>query len=173
MYLIQEYLKNDILDAVMPVITRMGSAGIIWILWAFVLICIRKYRTCGIKMLAGMLTGLIIGNLILKNLVARDRPCWIDTDVLMLIAVPEDYSFPSGHTLASVISSVILMQENKKSGIPAVILAVLIAFSRMYLFVHFPTDILGGLVLGLIIGFSVNPVWNKISESLQKRKASS
>ncbi|MBE6877364.1 MAG: phosphatase PAP2 family protein [Ruminococcus sp.] len=157
----------------MPVITHLGSAGIIWILWAFVLICIRKYRICGIKMLAGMFTGLIIGNFILKNLVARDRPCWIDTDILMLISVPQDYSFPSGHTLASTISAVILMQEDKKLGIPAVILAVLIAFSRMYLFVHFPTDILGGLILGLIIGFSMKPIWNKISDYLQKRKASS
>ncbi len=173
LYLIQQYLKNDVLDAVMPVITRLGSAGIIWILWAFVLIFIKKYRTCGIKMLAGMLTGLIIGNFILKNLVARERPCWIDTDVLMLIAVPEDYSFPSGHTLASTISAVILVQEDKKLGIPAVILAVLIAFSRMYLFVHFPTDILGGLLLGLVIGFSVNPVWNRISDYLQAKKASS
>ena len=87
----------------------------------------------------------------------------------MLIAVPEDYSFPSGHTTASVISAVILMQEDKKLGIPAVILAVLIAFSRMYLFVHFPTDILGGLILGLIIGFSMKPVWNKISDYLRKK----
>ncbi len=124
-------------------------------------------------MLAGMLTGLIIGNLILKNLVARERPCWIDSDILMLISIPEDYSFPSGHTLASTISAVILMQEDKKLGIPAVILAVLIAFSRMYLFVHFPTDILGGLLLGLVIGFSVTPVWNRISEYLQQKKASS
>lgn len=108
----------------MPVITHLGSAGIIWIFLAFVLICIRKYRTCGIQMLAGMLTGLIIGNFILKNLVARDRPCWIDTDIAMLIAVPQDYSFPSGHTLASTISAVILMQEDKKLGIPAVILVL-------------------------------------------------
>ncbi len=122
-------------------------------------------------MLAGMLTGLIIGNLILKNLVARERPCWIDSDILMLISIPEDYSFPSGHTLASTISAVILMQEDKKLGIPAVILAVLIAFSRMYLFVHFPTDILGGLLLGLVIGFSVTPVWNRIAEYVRNKKA--
>lgn len=123
-------------------------------------------------MLAGMLTGLIIGNFILKNFVARERPCWIDTEVFMLIPVPHDYSFPSGHTLASTISAVILMQESKKFGIPACILAALIAFSRMYLFVHFPTDILGGLILGLIIGFSVNPVWNKIFASREKTPSS-
>ena len=172
LYLIQEYCRCSFLDAVMPVITHAGSAGIIWILWAFTLIFIRKYRTCGLKMLAGMLTGLIIGNFILKNLIARERPCWIDSDMLMLIRIPKDYSFPSGHTLASTISAVILMQENKKLGIPAIILAVLIAFSRMYLFVHFPTDILGGLFLGLLIGFSVTPVWNQISDYLQTRKAS-
>ncbi len=172
LYLIQEYLRCDILDIIMPVITRLGSAGIIWILWAFVLIFLKKYRLCGIKMLAGMLTGLMIGNFILKNLIARDRPCWIDSEIAMLVAIPADYSFPSGHTLASVISAVILMQEDKKLGILAVILAALIAFSRMYLFVHFPTDIFGGMLLGLAIGFSVNPVWNRISDFLKKQKAS-
>ena len=166
LYFIQEHLHCTVLDAIMPVITYSGSAGIIWIAWAFVLIFIKKYRVCGIKMLSGMLIGLIIGNFILKNLVARERPCWIDTDVLMLIPVPHDYSFPSGHTTSSVISAVVLMQEHKKLGIPAIILASLIAFSRMYLFVHFPTDILGGLMLGLIIGFSINPLLDKIRKKL-------
>ena len=107
-------------------------------------------------MLAGMLIGLIIGNLLLKNLIARERPCWIDSEISMLIAIPKDYSFPSGHTLSSTISAVVLMRERKYFGIPAIILAILIAFSRMYLFVHFPTDILGGMLLGILIGWYIS-----------------
>ncbi len=172
LYFIQEHLRCTALDAVMPVITYSGSAGIIWIITAFILIMIKKYRVCGMKMLIGMMAGLIIGNLLLKNLIARERPCWIDTELQMLIPVPHDYSFPSGHTTASVISAVMLMQETKKLGIPACILASLIAFSRMYLFVHFPTDILGGLILGLIIGLSVNYIWNRISASKKETPSS-
>ena len=150
---IQEHLRTTFGDAAMPIITHLGSAGIVWIVAAFVLLCIPKYRKCGIDMLIGMLIGLIVGNLILKNLVARSRPCWINTDLpAMLISIPQDYSFPSGHTLSSTIASLVLLRHDKRIGIPAAVLAVLIAFSRMYLFVHFPTDILGGLLLGLPIG---------------------
>lgn len=159
LYLIQQYCRCRLLDSVMPVITHLGSAGIIWILIAGILIFMKQYRLCGMKMLTGMLMGLLIGNLLLKNLIARERPCWTDTEILMMIAVPRDYSFPSGHTMASVISTVILFQENKKFGIAALILTILIAFSRMYLFVHFPSDILGGAILGILIGFFVPTVW--------------
>ena len=156
LYWIQEHFRNEILDEIMPVITHAGSAGIFWIIWAGILLFFRKYRNCGIQMLAGMLIGLIIGNLLLKNLIARERPCWIDSEISMLIAIPKDYSFPSGHTLSSTISAVVLMRERKYFGIPAIILAILIAFSRMYLFVHFPTDILGGMLLGILIGWYIS-----------------
>lgn len=150
---IQAHLRTSFGDAVMPFITHLGSAGIFWIAFAFLLLLFPKYRKAGFDMLLGMLIGLIVGNLILKNLVARGRPCWINTDLpAMLIAIPEDYSFPSGHTLSSTIAALVLLRRDKRPGIPAAVLAALIAFSRMYLFVHFPTDILGGFLLGLPIG---------------------
>jgi len=161
LYEIQENFQSEFLDTVMPVITRLGSGGIIWIVSAFVLICFKKYRKCGADMLIGMLIGLIIGNLIIKNLVARERPCWIDTAFNMLITVPKDYSFPSGHTLSSVISSAVIMRKSRILGIFSAVTALLIAFSRMYLFVHFPTDILGGIILGLIIGISTPVITSK------------
>lgn len=103
-------------------------------------------------MLVGLLVGLLVGNICLKNLVARARPCWIDPGVPLLIGNPADYSFPSGHTLSSVIAATILYDTDKRFGIPAIILAVLIAFSRLYLYVHFPTDVLAAALLGVLIG---------------------
>lgn len=152
LYWIQEHLKCAFLDAVMPFITHLGSSGIFWIILGFSFAFSKKYQKCGINMLVGMLIGLIIGNMILKNAVMRERPCWIADTVPMLIAIPKDYSFPSGHTTASVISALVILHEDKKLGMIALLLAILIAFSRMYLFVHFPTDILGGAFLGTAIG---------------------
>lgn len=82
----------------------------------------------------------------------RPRPCWLDQSVPLLIAVPNDYSFPSGHTLASVIGATILTAADRRFGLIAIPLAILIAFSRLYLYVHFPSDILGAVILGLGIG---------------------
>ena len=99
-------------------------------------------------MVVTMAIAFIIANLILKNLVARDRPCWIDKSVSLLIPDPKDFSFPSGHSVNGFAASVALLLNDKRFGIPAVILAAVIAFSRMYLFVHFPTDVFTGIVIG-------------------------
>lgn len=112
-----------------------------------------------------LILGLIFGNLLIKNIVARPRPFTLrGTDII--IKAPRDYSFPSGHTLASVISAYILWHNNRKAGIAAAVTAALIAFSRIYLYVHYPTDIIGGTLLGLLIGF----VTVKISESEKMRQ---
>ena len=103
-------------------------------------------------MLAGLAMGGLVGNVFLKHLIARPRPCWLDQSVPLLIAVPNDYSFPSGHTLASVIGATILTAADRRFGLIAIPLAILIAFSRLYLYVHFPSDILGAVILGLGIG---------------------
>ena len=94
--------------------------------------------------------SLLIGNLLLKPLVARPRPCWIESNFPLLVSNPTDYSFPSGHTLASTISAVIITYADKKFGIIAIILATLITFSRLYLFVHFPSDVFAAIILGVI-----------------------
>ncbi|MFV0464580.1 MAG: phosphatase PAP2 family protein [Lachnospiraceae bacterium] len=154
-------LTSPLLDTVMPKITLLGNEGILWIAVMIALLISKKYRRYGVILGIGLLSGVLIGNLILKNLIARPRPCWIDTSVTLLIPNPTDYSFPSGHTLSSAIAAVILTCANRKFGIAAIPLAILIAFSRLYLYVHFPSDIIGGAILGLIIAAVVLKVNQK------------
>lgn len=149
---IQSTLVCPALDILMPNITALGNAGAIWLLAAVVLIITKKYRRQGLFLLLGLAASVLVGNVLLKNLVARPRPCLIDTSVPLLIANPTDYSFPSGHTLLSAISATIMAKTDRRLGYAAIPPAVLIAFSRLYLFVHFPSDVLAAAVLGLVIG---------------------
>ncbi len=155
--------SNPVLDVIFSAVTHLGDGGIFWILVALVLIIFKKTRKCGILMLITLAAGLIIGNLALKNIIARDRP-FIQDPVLqnfLLISPPSGFSCPSGHTLASFESATIIFIFSKKWGIPAFILAALIGFSRIYLNVHFPSDVLFGLVLGIVIGVCVYFAYNK------------
>ncbi|MDR2025047.1 MAG: phosphatase PAP2 family protein [Hungatella sp.] len=146
------------LDVFMKEITGLGDSGIFWIITGAVLLCFKKTRVMGLCVILSLAAGLLIGNMFLKNLIARPRPCWIDDSIPLLIKNPGDYSFPSGHTLASFEGAVSIWLYNRKWGTPALVLAVLIGFSRMYLFVHFPTDVLGGLVLGTLIAVLVHSI---------------
>ena len=124
----------------------------------------KKTRRAGIAVLVGLLLGLLCGNLAIKNLVARERPCAIGTAPELLIPYPSEYSFPSGHTLSSFIAATCIFLRNKKWGISAYVFASGIAFSRIYLYVHFPTDILGGIILGIALAhlatwISKKPKW--------------
>lgn len=152
---IQEKLRCGFLDVVMPFMTHLGDKGIIWIVTAVVLLFFKKYRICAVKLLLELLLGVIIGNLIMKNIFERSRPCWLEPIEHMLVAVPKDYSFPSGHTMSSAIAATVLMLRDRRTGIPAVIIALLIAFSRLYLYVHFPTDVLVGAAVGVFIGIVI------------------
>lgn len=150
-------LKCAFMDFIMPIITVLGDAGIFWIAIAVVMIFLPKYRKIGLGMGIALLTGLLVCNVTLKPLVARIRPYdfqmeFYGRSIELLIEAPHDFSFPSGHTLASFEAATVILLGNKKLGIPAMILAGLIAFSRMYLYVHYPTDVLFSVGLG--IGFA-------------------
>ena len=149
---IQNNISCPFLDAVVPKLTMLGNAGIIWIIAGVLLLCTKKYRRQGALVLMGLLAGLLVGNVALKHLVARSRPCWLDPSVQLLIATPTDYSFPSGHTLSSTIAATILTKTDRRFGYVAIPLAVLIAMSRLYLYVHFPSDVFTAALLGLLIG---------------------
>lgn len=145
-----QHLRSDFLDFLMPKITALGNAGILWILLTLVLLCIPKTRKCGFAMALALVLSLVLGNLVLKPWVARLRPFLENSQIILLIPPPLDFSFPSGHTYAGIASALVLWRFHRRLGIPAMIAAVLIAFSRMYLQVHFPTDILGGILLGTL-----------------------
>lgn len=147
-------IRTPISDVLMPLISKLGDAGAIWILLAVILIIIPKTRKSGAILAAALLVDLILCNGLLKNLVRRVRPCDVNTSVQLLIARPHDFSFPSGHTAASfaAVAALFFAGEKKMWG-PALLLAVLIAFSRMYLYVHYPTDILGGMIVGIVSGY--------------------
>ena len=151
-------LKCGFLDFLMPLITLLGDAGIFWILCSVVMILIPKTRKTGLAMGISLLIGLLVCNVTLKPLVGRIRPYdyqwqFFQKEITLLVEGLHDFSFPSGHTIASFEAATALLIGNKKLGIPAMILAVLIAFSRLYLYVHYPTDVLVSIVLGIGIAF--------------------
>ena len=143
-------LHSPILDKLMLFFTTLGNMGWFWILLAFLFILFdKKDRSCGWQMGIALVLSLLISNILLKNIVARDRPCWMDPSVQLLISIPKDYSFPSGHSSASMAAALSLFMHHRRLGIAALILALIIAFSRLYLFVHWPTDVLAGLLIGI------------------------
>lgn len=173
---IMTHLRCPFLDTVMPAITVLGDAGIFWIAVAVVLLFFPKYRRAGLGMGAAMIIGLLICNLTLKPLIARPRPYdylaehW-NVTVKLLIDAQHDFSFPSGHTIVSFEAATVLMICHRKLGIPALILACLIAFSRLYLYVHYPTDVLASVILGVGIGFLGNWLAQKGCERFDAKRA--
>lgn len=153
--LIQRKMRCRFLDRVMPKISMMGNFGVVWIAWAVLFLASSKYEDTGERILCGLFAGVILGNLLLKHMIARPRPFKMDDTKSLLIKEPADYSFPSGHTLSSVISVCVISHTNVVFGIIAAVLCLLILFSRIYLFVHYPSDILGGIGLGFIISETV------------------
>ena len=160
---IQTNMRCEVLDFLMPVITHLGDKGLIWIVLAVIMLFIRKTRFCGLTLGVGLGASGLLCNVFIKEAVDRARPIWINPDVEMFIRIPIDFSFPSGHTSASFTAATILFLYNKRFGIPAFILAALIGFSRLYLYVHFPSDVLAGMFLGILIGILSFVILKKIS----------
>lgn len=148
---IQQHLRTDMLTPLMKFVTFLGNGGWFWILCAVVLLAIPKTRKTGYAAVLSLIFGVIVTNLLLKNIVARPRPFAEIEALIPLIAKPTDFSFPSGHTTASfAVALVMFRMLPKKIGIPAVVLAALVAFSRLYLGVHYPTDVLVGFLVALM-----------------------
>ena len=135
-------LHTPILDKIMTSITKLGDAGIFWIILTLLFLIIPKMRKTGIIMAAALIMDLLICNVD------------VNTSVQLLVAKLHDYSFPSGHTAASFASvTALYLAGEKKLWKPALVLACLIAVSRLYLYVHYPTDVLGGMVFGILAGY--------------------
>ena len=150
---IQSNIRTSFMDAIMHFITQLGDAGLIWIILSIGLIIPKKTRKIGFVMIIALILNGIICNIILKPMLARIRPFDVNTAIKLLINKPRDFSFPSGHTSASFMAASVLFFRKSKLFVPSLVLAFLISFSRLYLYVHYPSDVLAGLVLGVLCGY--------------------
>ncbi len=168
---IQENIACKALDVFFSFITHFGDAGIFWIGVGILLLCFKKTRKAGFCLLIAISIGFLVSNLILKPWVARTRPYDINTAITLLIGKPSDFSFPSGHTTASIASALAILYHHKKAGISALILAILIALSRLYLYVHFPTDVLVGALVGTLASIGAWAIVNKAFPRYMEKRA--
>lgn len=145
-------LRSDAMDAVMLAATQMGDAGLLWIALALVLLAFPKTRIVGAAVALALILEFTVANGIIKPLVERARPFALHPGIELLIEAPADWSFPSGHTGASFAAVLALWEMRSRLFVPALLAASLIAFSRLYLFVHFPTDVAGGIAIGAAAG---------------------
>lgn len=149
-----QQIRTPWLDQIMVFVTKTGDVGILWLILGLLLLAGKRTRRCGLAMLAALVLDFLICNVGLKHLIGRIRPCEINQTIQLLIPRPTDFSFPSGHTTAAFTGATVLFASGyKKGGWLALFWACCIAFSRMYLYVHYPTDILGGILTGCVIGY--------------------
>lgn len=164
---IQQYGRSEFLDYLMVGLTTLGDKGGIWIIMTCLLLIYPKTRKTGLVVAVSLIIEWLCCNVLLKPLVARIRPCDVNTAVQLLIAHPMDFSFPSGHTGSSFAAMSALFFCRKTYWRAACLLAVLIGFSRMYLYVHYPTDVAAGAVLGVLAG---RYAYSAVAWVLAKRK---
>jgi len=147
---IQEHLRQEWMTPFWKLITSLGDSGWFWIALALALLCFRRWRRTGATVLLALVIGALITNIALKPLVARIRPYDVIEGLSLLVKRQADLSFPSGHTCAAFAAgAVCFVRLRRPWGVCLLVLAVLIAVSRLYVGVHYPTDVLGGIVVGL------------------------
>lgn len=170
---LQEHVRTPFLNTLMTGITTLGDHGTIWIILTILLLIPKKTRKAGLVSAMALIGSLLFNNLLLKNLVQRPRPYVTFTDLQILIPRPSEFSFPSGHTSSSfAAAAAIYACLSKKYGIPAMILAALIGFSRLYVGVHYPTDVLAGAVIGVLLGYGAKQLEEHVTSVLLKDRGS-
>ena len=153
------------LDTIVAAYTSTSDVGQIWILLSIVLAIIPKTRKLGAAVLIAVLLGAIVTSGILKPLIMRPRPCDVNPLVPMIIDRPHGSSFPSGHALSSFAAATALCCFHRKTGVLALVLAALIAFSRLYASVHYPTDVLAGALLGVLLGLAAAALVDRVMDA--------
>ena len=161
---------SPVLDKIMIFITSLGDAGALWIACGVILLIFKKTRTCGVALLFSLAISFLISQLVLKELVDRPRPFTVIKGAELLIAIPHGSSFPSAHTVTAFASAMSIFCFNKLYGSLALVLSTVIGFSRIYLGVHFVSDVVCGAVLGIVLGFILTRMlfFKKDSEVEQK-----
>lgn len=175
---INEHLHGSmIVNNIVKFITMLGDDGLIWIVLGVCFLLFKKTRKSGFVMLISLAVGFVLNDFVLKVIISRPRPFAVNEDILAFIEsvgydLPSGYSFPSGHAYSAFNCAVILMLFNKKNGYYALPLAILISLSRIFMCVHYPTDVLAGAVLGIITALIVYAVYKRICKSIvaSKRK---
>lgn len=165
---LQDFIRNPILDSIMIFITSLGDRGMIWILATIALLIPKKTRKAGYISALALLGSLVVNNNLIKNLVARPRPFTALSELSILIPRPGEFSFPSGHTSSSFAAAAVFYRHlPKRLGVLSVVLAGLIGFSRLYVGVHYPTDVLAGALMGILLSYIAEFLVNFF---LRKRK---
>ena len=172
---IQNTMQCGFLDKIMPLITVLGDGGAFWIACAVLMMLLKKYRKAGFSAGLALIFGLLICNIFLKPTVARIRPYDFQEQmgviINLLIEKEHSFSFPSGHTIASFEAATAILLRHKKLGTAAMVLAILIAFSRMYLYVHYPTDVIVSVFLGIGLALLASWIVNQVSAVIEAKKA--
>ncbi len=165
---LQSKMRTNKLDKIMVFITSLGDWGFIWLALCLFMFFIPKFRNDSYTFALAIFLNALICNVILKPLCHRKRPFDLSKDIKLLVKSPTDYSFPSGHTTASFTAAAVIFNISVTAGIIVVVLALLIGFSRMYLFLHFPSDVLVGGILGIIIAIiAINIMDNSVVQELK------
>lgn len=169
---IQENLRAPGLNEVMRLITTLGNDGIFWIVITVLMLVFKKTRKAGIQCAISMLLAMLVVNVTIKPLAARIRPYDLVEGINILVARPHDFSFPSGHASNSLSCAWVMLRTlPKKFGVPAFVLAALIALSRLYVGVHFPSDVLVGAAIGIALAELAMWIFRKIAKAVAKKKA--
>lgn len=169
---IQENLRTNLMTAIMKAVTRLGDKGLFWIIAAVLFLLFKSTRKTGLALSIGLVINALIVNVWLKNMVGRIRPYEVVEGLRCLIPEPVDASFPSGHAShAFVAVAVIWIMMSKKYGIIALIISALMAWSRLYLGVHYPSDVLAGILIGIIAGVLGTVIVKAVEKRMGGNKA--
>lgn len=151
LYYIIENWRNSVTNVFFVFISTLGNKGFIWIASAVIMLFSKKWRSCGIIMLLSLGVGAVLGSAVIKNVICRPRPFAADPSITLLTGLPGGvYSFPSGHSNAAGAAAMVLSLKDRKAGIWAWVFALLMAFSRVFLAVHYPSDVISGLAFGAL-----------------------
>ena len=171
LYAIQE-LHCGFLDKFILAVTNItGSYGHLWVILGVLLLLFKKTRKTGFTVLVSYVLVLLVGQLVLKDLIARPRPCHLDETVALLVSRPSSYSCPSTHSAWAFAAFFSVFLYHRKAAIPVGVAAVILAFGRLYLFVHFPTDVLCGIALGTLSAFAAYGIVEYAGKKIRKRDA--
>ena len=168
MNFVQNNMRFNFLDGFMEFMSNIGEIGAIWLLLAIIFMFFKKTRATGVMLLVSLSVCLLIGEFGIKSIVCRPRPFIDNPAILVNGSQPSGFSFPSGHSASSFAAAMVLILNHKKTGIVAMILASLIAFSRLYNGVHYPSDIICGILLGIIVASIIVLIFkkSKLSEKM-------